>query len=1269
MQSLHLALLGTFHLTTNTGYSINLATDKVRGLLAYLAVEADRPHRREALAALFWPDMPDQQARNNLRLSLHRLRQAIEDVLPGATEPLLTVNRHIVQLHATGLWRDHDEFQQALLACEAHDHSELESCVICGRQLEDAAALYQGEFLAGFALAEGETFEDWLLVQREFLHQKALLALHTLSDIQARRGDAEAALRYAYRQIALDPFYEPAYRQAMRVQMGQGSRPQALTLYEQLQQLLTDELGVSPDPETVSLWQQIKAGTWQLTPVRPTTSELHHFPTPLTPFVGRQDELNLITTHLTDPSCRVLTLLGPGGMGKTRLALQIGQQMSSGPRRYQDGIYFIPLATVHDETLLISTISQRLGLRPEKQIPPWQQILTYLRDKEMLLVCDNFEQLIGSATLLATLSAAAPQVQLLITSREPLHIQAEWRVPIGGLDVSGSSQAAVDLFVHRARRMVPNFQLHPNDTAVILELGRLVEGMPLALEIAAAWVRVMEPAAILTETRRSLDFLASPLQDIPERHQSVRVVLAQSWQMLSAHLQQAMTRLALFPGDFALNAVLHLLPDVTMLDIATLLDKSLLIRLPHNRYTMHELLRQFAQQHPLTRRPEFERAYVRYYLGLAAQQGEQLRGRDPQPALTLMQNELEHLRQAWQWGMAHQMVTDLDAAATGLARFYHLAGLFQEAERRFLDTLATVQTWGTTTEVTQLCSQLHVQASHFLGQRGQYRPAIHHAQAAREMAAAADSLLARSYSLEGEWRRHLGQFSEANQLLSQALQLHDNTVPTGEVAHILNEIGFVHLNQSQYPVALYTFSQAHQIYEAVGDEPEISTTLGNIGYVYQLQANYPQAMAHLQQAMKLAEAIGYKQGIVKHGLGLGNVYMEQGNLAAARTAYENALQLAQGLGYVRGISNSLLQLGNVCANQGQFQEALQWFEQARAEAEKAGLRDLLALILGRQAIVLGRRGDNQAAIAYYEQAIQLCRELNNQTELGRNLSNLGNIYLRLGDIEQARQQFEAGLLVIQATGARQLVATTLLAIGNTHKRAGQYDKALAYYQQSLILSQELGFQAHIANSTGSIGLLHFEQGDFAAAHTAYQKARALNEMMGNTLNATLWQLNEAQAELALGKVDSALQHTQQAITQFRNLLNERYIAMGLVQQAQILWQKGEVAAAYHAVSEALQMVEPIREKQVLFEGNLLKARLLTALGSTDQADALLNEMLQLNKSDADQAQIHFALWQLAGHVEHKTTATRLYQQLLRQTPNYQYRQHLETLLNTAQGTS
>jgi DNA-binding SARP family transcriptional activator/predicted ATPase len=1262
VQPLQLALLGTFHLATGEGVTINLATDKVRGLLAYLAVEANRPHRREALAALFWPDMPDQQARSNLRLSLHRLRQAIDDVAPGTSEVMLAVNRDVVQLQPVGLEWDHHRFQQALFACESHDHLALENCTDCLHHLETAAALYRGEFLAGFALDEGETFEDWLLIQREFLQQKALLAFHTLTHMHVRRGNLEAALHYAQRQLALDPLYEPAYQQAMRVQALNGRRPQALALYEQCRQLLADELGVEPDPQTTQLWQAIKDGRLQPAPTRPAQTERYHFPTPLTPFVGRQRELNDMMAALANPACRVLTLLGPGGMGKTRLSLQVGQQLTAASRLYQDGVYFIPLASVTAEDLLVTTIAQRLGLRLEEQTAPRRQLLAYLHDKEMLLVCDNVEQIAGAGPLLAEIVTAAPQVQWLVTSREPLNIQAEWRQLVGGLDVSGESSEAVELFQRSARRMMPNFHLRPADEAAVLELCRLVDGMPLALEIAAAWVRVMEPAAILGETRRSLDFLASPLQDVPERHQSVRAVLAQSWQLLAPHLQGILTRLALFPAAFSLEAARAILPDLTMLDVATLLDKSLLAGLPQGRYEIHELPRQFALSQPQPEKPAYQENYCRYYLALLAEQGAALRGRDPQAAVALIQAELEHVRQGWQWAVERQQMEALRPAVSSLARFYHLVGLFQEAQQRFVATIQRVARWPAAPDVTLLRCELHAGLSHFLGQSGQYESAIQHAQMVQQLAEPLDAVeqLAQAHCLAGEWHRHLSQFDEAQAHLQRALELYGRPAVTRQAAYALNEIGFIHLKQSQYPAALSAFISARYIYEALDDQTETSTTLGNIGYVYQVKGDYGLALNHLQQALAIAEAIGYQQGIVKHTLGLATVYWEQGDLAAAHAAGQKALQLAQPLGYLRGIINAQLLIGNAYTGQGELREAAHWYQKAHRQAEAAGVRDLLAAVISQQAMLCSHHGDYQAAIRHYEQAIQLWREVNNQTEMARTMGHLGNIYLSLNDYGKASHHYAISLEVAEAVGARQLHANALFKLGHLNKRLGHYEKALACCQQSLAINQAVGHRPGVTQSAGMIGLIYYEQGEYEAARRAYEQVYQLCQEIGDALAEAVWLSNLSEVNLYLRQYEAALAYGQQAIDQFRRLNSERYVAAAMFQQVEILLESQRVEAAHLLLSEAFRLEERM-ETEVLFNCRLLQARVWYALGQREEARGRLQTLLSEQTSPDKQALLHYRRWQMTGEAADAQTAITLYRRLLGQTPNHLYRKHLEQL--------
>ena len=434
MIQLDLALFGSFAASVAGEPITQFRTDKMRALLAYLALNGERPFRRDTLATLLWPERPDDVARRNLRQTVHRLRQLLDAVAPSLGTHLLTTTRQTVQLNSQYVRLDVMQFQRHLHACETHSHTHLHGCTHCLTLMQDAVTLYQGDMLEGFNLKDAFPFEEWLFMQREQYQQQLLELLDKLTLAYEQQGGYEQAQRYATQQISLAPWRESAHRQLMRLYQRQGQRSHALAKYENCVQLLAQELGVGPSAETVQLWQQIKEGTFE-TAVSPQTP-IHGFPTQLTPFIGRQETISQIMSALADSSCRLLTLIGPGGMGKTRLCLQVGQALGHGVGHYPDGVYFIPLVAVTDNNLLVTTIAQRLDIQLTEHESPPQQLLTYLQDKTMLLVCDNFEQILSGAALLGDIIAHAPGVQLLVTSRQPLNLQAEWRQTVGGLDYS-----------------------------------------------------------------------------------------------------------------------------------------------------------------------------------------------------------------------------------------------------------------------------------------------------------------------------------------------------------------------------------------------------------------------------------------------------------------------------------------------------------------------------------------------------------------------------------------------------------------------------------------------------------------------------------------------------------------------------------------------------------------------------------------------------------------------------------------------------------------
>ncbi|RME44461.1 MAG: SARP family transcriptional regulator, partial [Chloroflexi bacterium] len=641
MAHLSLSFLGRFQVTLDGSPVASFESDKVRALLAYLSVEADHPHGRGVLAGLLWPEQPEQSARTNLRHVLLKLRQAIGD--RDASPPFLLITRGTIQFNpASDHWLDVTAFSDLFNASQKHRHRRLGACLPCIRRLSQAAELYEGNFLEGFTLHDSAVFEEWSSVIRERLHRQALDALYHLAAYHERRGEYDQAREYAVRQIQLEPWREEAHRQLMGLLALSGQRSAALAQYDACRRVLAEELGVEPTAETTALYEQIK-GTREkgkkgrreerdlAPPLLGPSAPLHNLPPQLTSFVGREAELTQITERLSNPDYRLVTLVGPGGIGKTRLALAAaGQQVGM----FQHGVWFVSLAGLDSAESLVPAIAGVLNVPLHGGEEPDARLLAYLHDKEMLLVLDDFEHLLDGTDLVLDILRGAPQIVILITSRQRLNVQAEYVIGVEGLALPPpprpspyqgegvrkgvESYSAVQLFVERADQTTRSgFALSAETIPDVVRVCQLVEGMPLAIELAAALADTYSCADIARSIRGTLDFLATTMRDVPPRHRSMRAVFESSWGRLSEAERRVLAHASVFRGGFTQEAALavigHQLPVnsdqlsvnsdetgqsslITDHCLLSLVDKSLLRRTASGRYEMHELLRQFAAE-------------------------------------------------------------------------------------------------------------------------------------------------------------------------------------------------------------------------------------------------------------------------------------------------------------------------------------------------------------------------------------------------------------------------------------------------------------------------------------------------------------------------------------------------------------------------------------------------------------------------------------------------------------------------------------------------
>ncbi len=447
------------------------------------------------------------------------------------------------------------------------------------------------------------------------------------------------------------------------------------------------------------------------------------FPLPTTPLIGREHELAQIDQLLRDPACRVVTIAGPGGMGKTRLALTVATHQTA---YYPDGIYFVSLAALSGPDLMLATIAKGLGVTFVGAGDAKAQLLAFLRQKQLLLVLDNLEHLLEGVDLLVDMLATAPHLCLLITSRERLNLQGEWVIDLQGLPVpvqndenvttpiaesALATTPAVAMFVEHARRATARFSADGETLAAIARICRLVNGMPLGIELAAAWVHLLSCREIADEIERNFDFLSASRRDLPTRHRSLRAVFDHSWQLISAGEQKVLGRLALFRGGFTREAA-HAVAGATLPVLAALVSKSLIHRTEAGRYALHDLLRQYAEERLQADPSVAEQAadiHSRYYAEFVQRHEAQLRGPQQLQAIAELNAEIENIFAGWRWAIRRGNLAAIEPPLKSLWFFFEVHGWYQEAENFFAwagQTLPPAPTTGDGQQLQMLRGQI-----------------------------------------------------------------------------------------------------------------------------------------------------------------------------------------------------------------------------------------------------------------------------------------------------------------------------------------------------------------------------------------------------------------------------------------------------------------------------------------------------------------------------------------------------------------------------------
>ena len=676
-------------------------------------------------------------------------------------------------------------------------------------------------------------------------------------------------------------------------------------------------------------------------------------PVPMLPLLGRDGEIAVLKELFNRPECRLVTIVGPGGIGKSRLALQVAAELA---QQFIDGVAFVGLASLASVDRLPIALAEATGCSFEDTGDVRSQLVDYLRPKHLLVLLDSIEHLLddgASIELVANLLEQAPGLALLVTSRERLNLQREWVFELQGLSTpplprapsDHATQAQIEaypsagLFLHHARRLRPGFPVTPTDSAAIARICQAVEGLPLAIELSAAWTPTLSCVEIADEIQSGIDFLSAAVRDLPPRHRSMRAVFDHSWRLLTEREQQVMRRLAVFRGSFTRKAAEHV-AGATLSQLSSLVAKSLVRRTSEGRYDLHELIGQYSAAQLKEAGEEIiaSRAHAEYYLAFAANSLERLQGADQRQVMEDIHLDLDNLRAAWNWAATHGLVESVRRAAWAFWYFLDLRNLYREVADSF----------------------------------GRAEQALVSTQALSSGETEVAIAQIRTWRAFAGFR--LGQVSEGRRLLAESL-----------------------------PTLRRRETQA-----------ELADALWVYGLLSWLSGEFGDAARGLEESLALNLVLKRRWQLAFVPLVLGAVRHEQGAYGEAYVLLRTGLDRCLELGVPRNTAFALGLLARTVHVLGHRDDLQVLMAEHLRLATEMDDRSAMAFVMENMALAIQSGDDPEAARLYLRQAVDIYVDLGDMWSASRTLNYAGQFELGQGNVAEARLHFRRALQTAQA---------------------------------------------------------------------------------------------------------------------------------------------------------------------------------------------------------------------------------------------------------------
>ncbi len=817
--------------------------------------------------------------------------------------------------------------------------------------------------------------------------------------------------------------------------------------------------------------------------LRQETLESHpnNLPSQLTSLIGRKVELAEIKSLMRQSHLRLLTLTGAGGSGKTRLSLQVAADLL---QDFADGVFFVALAPIIEPDLVVSAVAQTLEVKEVSGTPLLERLKQHLRDKQMLLLLDNFEQIPAAAPLVTELLAACHQLKVLVTSRAVLHLHGEYEFPVQPLALPdpASSQsveallqyASIALFIQRASAVKPDFEIKNGTARIVADICTRLDGLPLAIELAAAHVKVLSPQAMLARLENRLKLLIGGPRDLPARQQTMRNTIAWSYDLLDENEKKLFRRLAVFVGGLTLEAAEAVcsIAAETRIDIlesvAALMDKSLVRQTEQPdgepRFMMLETFRQYGleQLEAGGETTNVRRQHANFFLELVERAEPKLSGAEQGVWLNRLETEHDNIRAALRWAKETGEVDLGSRIAAALGRFWLMHVHYTEGRERLAEFLASTSASGRT------------------------------ATRAKLLASAAT--------------------------LAQ--------------------------NQADNTAARSLFDESLAIWREIGNKEGIAASLTNLGWLAWRQSDYRAARSLSEEALALHRELGNKQGIAHSLNNVGWVAHHQGDYAAARSFHEGSLALRRELGDKRGIGFALANLGWAIHKQGDYERAAGLLEEATILFKQLGEKHLLAYSSNVLAGVVHDQGNCRRAAALLEESVNTCREIGAKYSLGVGLRILGNVTRDQGDQQRAARLLDESLNTSREIGDRYGVASALCTLANISCDQGHYERAIFFFKESLTIRGEIGDKDGITECLEGLARVAIAENQFERGMQLFEGAATQRRV----LNIQLSTSGQEQADRNKARARGMLEDDAftSACEQGRSMTLEQAIAFALM---------------------------------------------------------------------------------------------------------------------------